>query len=177
MTARDCSMYSILTCIQFSVSSHTGIGIGIGIGLYYWVLGALFGIVLTLIAAMPVIYYILHVVSTATNNRKGSFNESCCIVLNFMFEYRLFLVIFVTVLFKWQCHYGIICFFGGLSRKMVNYTLRNSRNPHIRSPNFLWYYCKMVVVRVIVCNPGWLPSQKTWKSCGILHWSEKSQGN
>jgi len=37
-----------LTCIQFSVSSHTGIGIGIGIGQYYWVLGDLFGIVLTL---------------------------------------------------------------------------------------------------------------------------------
>ena len=39
-----------LTCIQFTVSSHTstGMGIGIGIGQYYWVLGALFGIVLTL---------------------------------------------------------------------------------------------------------------------------------
>ena len=53
MTARDSSMYSILTCtvltcIQFSVSSRTGIGIGIGIGQYYWVLGALFGIILTL---------------------------------------------------------------------------------------------------------------------------------
>jgi len=30
------------------VFHHTSIGIGIGIGQYYWVLGALFGIVLTL---------------------------------------------------------------------------------------------------------------------------------
>ena len=52
MTARDCSMYSILTCIQFSVSSHTGIGIGTGIDQYYWVLGASFGIVLTLVTGL-----------------------------------------------------------------------------------------------------------------------------
>ena len=53
MTARDSSTYSMLTstfltCIQFSISSRTGIGIGIGVGQYYWVLGVLFGIVLTL---------------------------------------------------------------------------------------------------------------------------------
>ena len=39
-----------MTCIQFSVSSCTGIGIGIGISQYYWVLGACFGIVQTLVS-------------------------------------------------------------------------------------------------------------------------------
>jgi len=50
-----------LTCIQFSVSSCTGIVIGIGIGQwqYYWVLGALFGIVLTLVSS------VIHIISHA----------------------------------------------------------------------------------------------------------------
>jgi len=43
-----CWVVQLLTCIQFNVSSCTGIGIGIGIGQYYWVLGSLLGIVLTL---------------------------------------------------------------------------------------------------------------------------------
>jgi len=29
----------------------------------------------------------------------------------------------------------------------------------------------------LVCVTGWQSTWKTWKSCGISHWSGKSQGN